>query len=101
MLTYLKRQDLPIPVTALHLGAEAYIVNLPGETFIEYQLAAQAERPDAFVAVAGYGDQGTGYITLERSFAEGGYEPIDSFVSGKSEAILREAIRQVLAAKKA
>jgi hypothetical protein len=99
MLTYLKRQDLPIPVTALHLGAEAYIVNLPGETFIEYQLAAQAERPDAFVAVAGYGDQGTGYITLERSFAEGGYEPIDSFVSGKSEAILREAIRRVLAAK--
>jgi hypothetical protein len=49
------------------------------------------------VAVASYGDLGTGYITMEKSFAEGGYEPSDSFVSGKSEAILRDAIRKVLA----
>ena len=67
-----------------------------GETFIEYQLHAQAARPDAFVAVAGYGDLGPGYITLERSFAEGGYEPTDAFVSGASEAILRGAIDRVL-----
>jgi hypothetical protein len=100
MLAYLRRQELPIPVTALHLGGGACIVNLPGETFIEYQFAAQAERPDAFVAVAGYGDLGPGYITLERSFAEGGYEPTDSFVSGKSEAILRDAIHKLLTAKK-
>ena len=52
------------------------IAHLPGETFIEYQLHAQQARPDAFVAVAGYGDLGTGYITLERSFAEGGYEQV-------------------------
>lgn len=97
MLAYLKRRDLPIPVTCLHLGTAAAILNLPGETFIEYQLAAQAQRPDAFVAVAGYGDLGPGYVTLERSFAEGGYEPSDSFVSGRSEAILRDAIHTVLA----
>ncbi|MHB9132417.1 MAG: hypothetical protein ACYDBB_15210 [Armatimonadota bacterium] len=96
ILSYLRRQAVPIPVTCLHLGPEVSILNLPGEAFIEYQLAAQALCPTTFVAVASYGDLGPGYITLERSFKEGGYEPTDSFVSGKSEAILREAIRKVL-----
>ena len=72
------------------------VVHLPGEIFIEYQLHAQASRPDAFVAVAGYGDLGTGYITLANSFAEGGYEPVDAFVSGRSEKIVRVAIEKVL-----
>ena len=97
-LTYLRRRDRPIPITCLHLNDQVAILNLPGETFIEYQLYAQQLRPDAFVAAAGYGDLGTGYITLERSFAEGGYEPVDAFVSGKSEEILRAAIEKVLAA---
>ena len=96
MLTYLRRHERPIPVTCLHFGAEAAILHLPGETFIEYQLHAQAARPGAFMAVAGYGDLGPGYITLERSFAEGGYEPTDAFVSSASEAILRAAIDRVL-----
>ena len=96
MLTYLRRRERPIPVTCLHFGAETAILHLPGETFIEYQLHAHAARPGAFVAVAGYGDLGPGYITLERSFAEGGYEPTDAFVSGDSEAILRGAIDRIL-----
>ena len=96
MLTYLRRRERPIPVTCLHFGAETAILHLPGETFIEYQLHAHAARPGAFVTVAGYGDLGPGYITLERSFAEGGYEPTDAFVSGASEAILRDAIDRVL-----
>jgi len=97
MLTYLRRwRDTPIPVTCLHLNDDVAILNLPGETFIEYQLFAQQVRPDAFVAVAGYGDLGTGYITLARSFEEGGYEPTDAFVSGESEPILRAAIEKVL-----
>ena len=73
------------------------VVHLPGEIFIEYQLHAQESRPDAFVVVvAGYGDLGTGYITLASSFAEGGYEPVDAFVSGRSEKIVRAAIEKVL-----
>jgi hypothetical protein len=96
MLSYLRRRERPIPITCLHLNKQIRILNLPGETFIEYQLYAQQLRPDAFVATAGYGDLGTGYITLEKSFAEGGYEPIDAFVSGKSEQILRAAIEKVL-----
>lgn len=96
MLTYLRRREMPIPIACLHLNEDVAILNLPGEAFIEYQLLAQEVRPDAFVAVASYGDLGPGYITLARSFYEGGYEPTDSFISGASEAIMQRAIEQVL-----
>ena len=96
MLTYLRRRERPIPITCLHLNDRVAVVHLPGEIFIEYQLHAQESRSDAFVAVAGYGDLGTGYITLASSFAEGGYEPVDAFVSGRSEKIVRAAIEKVL-----
>ena len=96
MLTYLRRRERPIPITCLHLNDRVAVVHLPGEIFIEYQLHAQESRPDAFVAVAGYGDLGTGYITLASSFVEGGYEPVDAFVSGRSEKIVRAAIEKVL-----
>ncbi|MDP6119202.1 MAG: hypothetical protein QGG53_45630 [Planctomycetota bacterium] len=95
MLAYLQRHDVLIPITCLHLNDDIGIVHLPGETFMEYQIHAQENRPDAFIAVAGYGDLGTGYITMEKSFEEGGYEPVDAFVSGKSEAIMRAAIVKV------
>lgn len=98
MLTYVRRRERPIPFTCMHLNDSVAVVNLPGEIFIEYQLHAQESRPDAFVAVAGYGDLGTGYITMETSFDEGGYEPVDAFVSGKSEKIVRAAIDTVLRA---
>jgi hypothetical protein len=97
-LAYLQRLETPIAVSCLHLNRDVAILNLPGEAFIEYQLIAQELRPKAFVAVASYGDLGTGYITLERSFAEGGYEPKDAFVSGQAEKILRSAIEKVIAA---
>ena len=96
MLAYLRRRDIPIPITCLHLNDQTALLNLPGETFIEYQLRGQQARPDAFVAVAGYGDLGTGYITMETSFDEGGYEPKDAFVSGKSEKMMCDAITRVL-----
>jgi len=35
---------------------------MPGELFIEYQLAAQNTRPDEFVTMAAYGEYGPGYI---------------------------------------
>jgi hypothetical protein len=96
MLTYLRCWEEPIPITCLRLNDHVDILHLPGETFIEYQLYAQELRPQGFVAVAGYGDLGPGYITMEKSFDEGGYEPNDSFVSGKSEQVMRNAIAEVL-----
>lgn len=85
-----------IPLTALFLGDRICIVNLPGEAFIEYQLLSQALQPDRFVAVASYGDCGTGYIPMEKSYEEGGYEPTDAFVSPRCEAILTQALRELL-----
>ena len=96
-LTYLRRSGkIPIPVTCLSLNDDTVILHLPGEAFIEYQIFASKQRPDAFVAVAAYGDLGPGYIPLDRSFEEGGYEPSDAFVSGRCETILKKAIATVL-----
>ena len=38
MLAYLHRQNVPIPITCLHINDEVGIMHLPGETFIEYQI---------------------------------------------------------------
>ena len=49
----------------LSAPGEARILLLPGEAVVEYQLWAQQENPEEFVAVAAYGDYATGYICLE------------------------------------
>ena len=63
---------------------------------MEYQQFAQQQRPEAFVVVPSYGDCGPGYICLERSFEEGGYEPSDSFIAGHSETLLKDVIARVM-----
>jgi hypothetical protein len=73
-LAWLKRVDQPIDLTCLDLG-RAVVLGLPGEPFIEYQLAAQRMRKDQFVCVAGYGDGGPGYVPTDKAYLEGGYEP--------------------------
>jgi hypothetical protein len=81
----------------LRLG-RARILHLPGEPFVEYQLAAKAERPDLFLAVAGYGDYAPWYIGTAIAYEQGGYEtsPPASNVGPESEAILSGAIRKLL-----
>ncbi len=99
MLSYLRQTERreTIPLTCLELGNRVRVLHLPGEPFIEYQLFAQEQRRDSFVAVAGYGDCSVGYIPLAISYEEGGYEPEDAFVSAKSEDILKNAIAGLLA----
>ncbi|MCB1228056.1 MAG: hypothetical protein KDK99_19785, partial [Verrucomicrobiales bacterium] len=50
-----------ISLGCLRLGP-ARVLHMPGELFVEYQLAAQQMRPNDFVAMAAYGDYGPGYI---------------------------------------
>lgn len=90
---------VPIQFTSLHLGDDVCLLHLPGETFIEYQLFAQQQRPGGFVATASYGDGTPGYIPLEKSFAEGGYEPTQAFAAPESEKVMRETIVELLRAK--
>ncbi|WP_435010639.1 hypothetical protein P12x_001918 [Tundrisphaera lichenicola] len=86
----------PILLSRLDLGGVS-LLHLPAETFVDYQLSAQASRPDRPVATAAYGDGGPWYIPLKKSYAEGGYEPSVSFVSPETEARYRQAIRDLLA----
>ena len=74
----------------------ARILHLPGEPFVEYQLYAQSLYPNDFVAAAGYGECGMGYICMDKSAAEGGYEPTASLLGPSSEGRLKAAIREVL-----
>jgi hypothetical protein len=85
-----------ICVARLRLGP-IDILHLPGELFVEYQLAAQQLRPESFVCMAAYGDYGPGYIGTSDAYAQGGYETsIVSRVSPRSEAILMAAIHELL-----
>jgi hypothetical protein len=77
------------------MGA-VYVVHLPGEPMLEFQRFAQTQRPQAFVAVAGYGDGCTSYICTAQSFEEGAYEPGAAAVGPGSEKILKAAIRELL-----
>jgi hypothetical protein len=85
-----------IPFTSLSFGGDVRLLHLPGESFIEYQLFAQQQSPGAFIATASYGDGGPGYIPLEKSFAEGGYEPTQACAVPESEKQMREVITELL-----
>ena len=83
-------------IGCLKLG-RARILHLPGELFVEYQLAAKASRPDLFVAMAAYGDYGPGYICTAKAYKQGGYEDgPDSYVSPAVEKVLMSAINKLL-----
>jgi len=98
-LAWLRRcqSDGTIDVSCLRLGP-ARLLHLPGELFVEYQLQAQADRPDKFVALAAYGDYAPGYIGTEVAYAQGGYEtqPRSSLVAPSVEPILTTLIRRLL-----
>ena len=73
--------------------------NLPGELFVEYRLAAQALRPDRFVAMAAYGEYGPGYIGTEVAFSQGSLtrpSRAPRFVAPSVERVLTDAIRRLL-----
>jgi putative membrane-bound dehydrogenase-like protein len=87
----------PIELSCLRVG-DARILHMPGELFVEYQLAAQKLRPDLTVAMAAYGDYGPGYIGTDESYGQGGYEtsPRASKVAKGVEKVLMEGVRKLL-----
>ncbi len=89
------RGNQPIELTSLQIGS-VYVLHLPGEPMIDFQLYAQSLKPGAFVAVAGYGDNTTGYLCPARAFPEGGYEPKQSIVKPESEILIKKAIAALL-----
>ncbi|MCA9131859.1 MAG: hypothetical protein KDA45_01835 [Planctomycetales bacterium] len=87
----------PVELSCLSLGP-VKLLHLPGEPFVQYQLAAQKMRPDRFVCVAGYGDCGMGYIGGDRIYTDrGGYEQTYAF-AGPCEALLLSTMERLLTA---
>ncbi|MCX7886367.1 MAG: hypothetical protein N3B01_03790 [Verrucomicrobiae bacterium] len=94
-LASVERANRPFLLSSLQIG-DVYIVNLPGEPLLEFQRFAQRCRPHSFVAVAGYGDGGTGYVCTDEAFREGGYEPTASNLAPGAETSLKAAVRRLL-----
>jgi len=86
-----------IDVACLRVGS-ARVLHLPGELFVEYQIAAKQMRPDLFVAMAAYGDYAPFYIGTAVAYTEGGYEtePRSSNVDPASEAVITTALSKLL-----
>ena len=94
-LAFPERIGRPIELSMLAIG-NLRILHFPGEPMVEFQLFAQRSAPRQFVAVAGYGDAGTGYLCTRESYGQGGYEPSATLISPDGEAVLKSAIRQLL-----
>lgn len=95
-LAFAARQNQPIELVLLRIGP-AFVLHLPGEPMVEFQLYAQRLVPKRFLAVAGYGDGGTGYICTAKAHSEGGYEPGASRIAPEGETVLKKALAQLLA----
>jgi hypothetical protein len=87
-----------VAVACLRL-ANVRILHMPGELFVEYQLAARNMAPNCLVAMAAYGDYAPGYIGTEVAYQQGGYEtgPDASLVAPQVEGTLMDAMRGLLA----
>jgi hypothetical protein len=98
--TELGAANRKIPLFLLTLGP-ARIVHMPGELFVEYELAAQDRMPESFVAMAAYGDYGPGYIGTRVAYSQGGYEtgPV-SRTAPEVEEVLMKAIDELLPDRK-
>ena len=97
-LSWRRRLDAgyQIQIPAIDFGPAVFLL-LPGESYVEYQLAAQAMRPDTFVIVAGYGEGGTGYVPTEKHIAD--HDPNLGdwwWVAPGSEPKMLEGIRAVI-----
>lgn len=98
-LAWLRRTEAerPVLLACLSLG-KARILHMPGELFVEYQLAAQKMAADNFVAMAAYGEYGPGYIGTKIAYSQGGYETSEraSRVSKDVESVLMRGMRKLL-----
>jgi hypothetical protein len=87
----------PVLIGCLRVG-NARVLHMPGELFVEYQLAAQKASPGQFVAMAAYGDYGPGYIGTDIAYTQGGYETSEraTKVGPGVESALMNAVKKLL-----
>ena len=102
-LSWRRRTDAGhrIELPCINFGTARWLV-LPGESYVEFQLAAQRLRPDHPVVVAGYGEGATGYIPTDQHIREADPNLGDwCWVAPGSEARLLAGIADALGARAA
>ena len=90
-----RNDHLPYEIQVLRVG-DAAIVGLPGEPFVELQLAIKAASPARFTHVAHCTTHYTGYIPTAEAFARGGHEATTRYwaklVPEAAETIIKGAV---------
>lgn len=89
------KKKVPITLSSLHIN-DASMLHLPSESFVEYQLRAQAAAPDRFVACAAYGDGGPWYIPTADAYPQGGYAVSVAWCDRGIDQMLSAGIRSLL-----
>ena len=72
------------------------VLFMPGELFVEYQLAAKKMRPRQHVAMAAYGDYGPFYIGTRIAYETDIYEVRSSPVTADAEAYILDKLECLL-----
>ncbi|MCA9169183.1 MAG: hypothetical protein KDB23_16020 [Planctomycetales bacterium] len=91
------RRGQKIDFPCIDFGA-AKVLLFPAESFVGYQLMAQAMCPDSVVMSIGYGECWPGYIPTDAAFRDG-FQDKWLWVAPGSEARMRRAIEDVLCVK--
>lgn len=90
------RSGTPITLSGLHVN-DVSLLHLPSESFVEYQLDAQAAGGGRFVACAAYGDGGPWYIPTAEAYEQGGYAVSVAWCDPQIDTLLRSGVRSLLA----
>ena len=89
------KEGIPITLSSLHVN-DISMLHLPAESFIEYQLRAQAIAPNRFVACAAYGDGGPWYIPVKEAYPQGGYDVGVAWCSPQIDPLMSNGIQTLL-----
>ena len=91
-----RSEGLSVNAACLAVNDDVRLIFMPGELFVEYQLAAKRMAPGKFVAMAAYGDYGPFYIGTREEYERGGYEIKSSPVTADVEDYLMGKISDLL-----
>ena len=70
--------ESPSSLQRIDLGDKLTIIGIEGEPVVEYEYHMDRIFPDRDVVTLGYSNGAMNYIPVERMFAEGGYESLES-----------------------
>jgi neutral ceramidase len=90
-------KEIVTDVQVLKVG-DAWIVGLPGEVMIEYQVELRKTVASPYVFVSELAGDSIWYIPTPASYKEGGYEPNASFVGPSAGGQLLDAARSAIRA---